>query len=181
MKNKIREIRKAKGLSYEELSEKSGVSVERICYIEDDKYTPSLDMALRICRQLGCDVSEVFTEKSSHKSIKNPLVIYAFFQIMMFSIDSLFLERQILHLKIVLLLIAPITLFVKPIYNYLQKQVDNEVNLINRESFLKAVSAFLFSFVFVYIRFDIDVRFLWEFLYFSSGYLVYFYMINGKT
>ena len=47
MLNKIRELRKALGISQEELAKKCGVSRQTVNAIENNKYDPTLALAFR--------------------------------------------------------------------------------------------------------------------------------------
>lgn len=60
MKNRIRELREAKGLSQAQLAENVGVSRQTINSIEVERYTPSLPLALTLARYFGSSVEEVF-------------------------------------------------------------------------------------------------------------------------
>ncbi|MBA2615339.1 MAG: helix-turn-helix transcriptional regulator [Actinobacteria bacterium] len=60
MKNEIRELRTARGLSQQELAEEMDVSRQTINSIETDRYTPSLPLALSLARFFGRSVEEVF-------------------------------------------------------------------------------------------------------------------------
>ena len=61
MKNRIRELRRAQELSQEALAKRCGVSRQTINAIENDKYDPTLALAFRLARQLGCTVDELFS------------------------------------------------------------------------------------------------------------------------
>lgn len=50
---KIKGIRESKKLTIEEVSERSGLSVEQITSIENDEYLPSLGPLIKIARALG--------------------------------------------------------------------------------------------------------------------------------
>ena len=50
MKNKLRELRAAKGWSQSDLAEKLGVSRQTINAIETEKYDPSLPLAFKVAR-----------------------------------------------------------------------------------------------------------------------------------
>ena len=50
MLNKIRELRKALGISQEELAKKCGVSRQTVNAIENNKYDPTLALAFRLAR-----------------------------------------------------------------------------------------------------------------------------------
>lgn len=60
MKNHIKPLRKARGLRQEDLAEALGVSRQTIIAIENDKYDPSLELAMRLTRYLGTTVEALF-------------------------------------------------------------------------------------------------------------------------
>lgn len=60
MKNKLREFRKEKGLRQEDIAAELGVSRQTIIAIENEKFNPSLELALQICKFLNKSVEEVF-------------------------------------------------------------------------------------------------------------------------
>ena len=60
MENKIRELRKAAGMRQEDLAEYLGVTRQTVIGIENDKYDPSLALAMRMARLLGTTVEELF-------------------------------------------------------------------------------------------------------------------------
>jgi putative transcriptional regulator len=60
MRNKIRELRKAKGLRQEDLAAALGVTRQTVNAIENDKYNPTLLLAMRLARLLGASVEELF-------------------------------------------------------------------------------------------------------------------------
>lgn len=61
MKNRIRELRKAMSSRQEDLATAVGVSRQTIIAIENDKYDPTLALAMRLARHLGTTVEELFT------------------------------------------------------------------------------------------------------------------------
>lgn len=61
MKNSIKDLRKAKGMRQEDLARACEVSRQTIIAIENDKYDPSLDLAMKLARVLGTTVEELFT------------------------------------------------------------------------------------------------------------------------
>lgn len=61
MKNRIRELRKAKGCRQEDLAAALGVSRQTIIAIENNKYNPSLELAMKLARFLQTTVEELFT------------------------------------------------------------------------------------------------------------------------
>ena len=60
MKTKIRELRKARKLSQEDLAEAVGTTRQTITSIEVGKYTASLPLAWKIARFFGLTIEEVF-------------------------------------------------------------------------------------------------------------------------
>ncbi|MCA2499415.1 helix-turn-helix transcriptional regulator [Staphylococcus xylosus] len=61
MKNKIKIYRKQNGLSQETLSKNLNVSRQTINAIENDKYDPSLTLALKLAKQFNVTVDELFS------------------------------------------------------------------------------------------------------------------------
>lgn len=60
MKNVIKQLRKEAGLRQEDMARKLGVSRQTIIAIENDKYNPTLELAMKIARLLGRRVEEIF-------------------------------------------------------------------------------------------------------------------------
>lgn len=60
MKNRLKELRRAKGLRQEDLAEALGVSRQTVIAIENDKYDASLSLAIRLARYLETTVEELF-------------------------------------------------------------------------------------------------------------------------
>jgi putative transcriptional regulator len=60
MRNEIRELRGARGLSQAQLGEAMGVSRQTIIAIETERYTPSLPLAIALARYFELPVEEVF-------------------------------------------------------------------------------------------------------------------------
>lgn len=60
MENNIRALRKAAGLTQEDLARALGVTRQTINAIENDKYDPTLGLAMRLGRLLGTPVEEIF-------------------------------------------------------------------------------------------------------------------------
>ena len=60
MPNDIKRLRKALGLRQEDLAQRCGVSRQTIVAVENDKYDPTLPLALRLARELGTTVEELF-------------------------------------------------------------------------------------------------------------------------
>jgi putative transcriptional regulator len=60
MKNRVRELRNAQGLSQGQLAAALDVSRQTINSIEQERYTPSLPLALALARYFGSTVEEMF-------------------------------------------------------------------------------------------------------------------------
>ncbi len=60
MKTNIRQLRKARKLSQEELADAVGTTRQTITSIEVGKYTASLPLAYKIARYFGLTIEEVF-------------------------------------------------------------------------------------------------------------------------
>lgn len=60
MKNRIRDLRKAMGSRQEDLATAVGVSRQTIIAIENDKYNPTLELAMKLARYLETTVEELF-------------------------------------------------------------------------------------------------------------------------
>ena len=60
MENKIKELRKGRGLRQEDLARSCEVSRQTIIAIENDKYDPSLELAMKLAYVLGTTVEELF-------------------------------------------------------------------------------------------------------------------------
>ena len=61
MDNQIRALRKSLGLSQEALAKACGVSRQTINAIENNKYDPTLSLAISLARALGTTVDGLFT------------------------------------------------------------------------------------------------------------------------
>lgn len=60
MRNRLKELRAARGWTQAELGERLGVSRQAIIAIESDKHDPSLDLAYRIAALFGAPVETIF-------------------------------------------------------------------------------------------------------------------------
>lgn len=60
MKNRIKELRKEKGLRQEDLADVLNVSRQTIIAIENDKYNPTLELAMKLAKYLNTTVEELF-------------------------------------------------------------------------------------------------------------------------
>ncbi len=60
MRNRVSELRSAKGLSQGDLATSLGVSRQTINSIENGRYLPSLPLALALARGFGRSVEDIF-------------------------------------------------------------------------------------------------------------------------
>lgn len=67
MKNKIREIRKDRKLTQDELAKKINVSRQTINAIENDRYNPTLELAIELSQELEISIEELFLIKQKEK------------------------------------------------------------------------------------------------------------------
>lgn len=61
MQNRLRELRKARGLRQEDLAASLGVSRQTIIAIENNKYAPTLELAMKISVFFDLTVNDIFT------------------------------------------------------------------------------------------------------------------------
>jgi putative transcriptional regulator len=60
VRNKIEELRRARGVRQEELARAMGVSRQTISSLENGRYNPSIMLAHKIARYFGMTIEEVF-------------------------------------------------------------------------------------------------------------------------
>ena len=60
MKNNIKQLRKQAGLRQEDMANQLGVTSQTIIAIENDKYNPTLELAMKIARLLNKNVEDIF-------------------------------------------------------------------------------------------------------------------------
>ena len=60
MKNRLEEIRKARGLRQEELARALSVSRQTISSLEKGRYNPSILLAFKSARYFGLTIEEIF-------------------------------------------------------------------------------------------------------------------------
>jgi len=63
MKNQVRALRITKGMAQGQLAEAMGVSRQTINSIENERYTPSLPLAMALARYFGVTVEEMFNDQ----------------------------------------------------------------------------------------------------------------------
>lgn len=61
MKNRVKELRKARGLRQEDVAALLGVSRQTVNAVENDKYDPTLALDMKLARLLETPVEELFT------------------------------------------------------------------------------------------------------------------------
>lgn len=61
MKNCIKQLRKTRGLRQEDLARELGVSRQTVIAIENDKYDPTLELAMRMAEYFDVTVNDIFT------------------------------------------------------------------------------------------------------------------------
>ncbi|OFS99261.1 helix-turn-helix transcriptional regulator [Granulicatella sp. HMSC31F03] len=67
MKNKLEEIRKAKGITQEELANALEVSRQTVGSLENGRYNPSIILAFKIARFFDVSIEEVFIFEEDEK------------------------------------------------------------------------------------------------------------------
>ncbi len=65
MKNRVRELRTQRGLAQGQLAEAMGVSRQTVNSIENDRYTPSLPLAIALARYFDVTVEEMFDDQGT--------------------------------------------------------------------------------------------------------------------
>jgi putative transcriptional regulator len=63
MKNQVRALRIAKDMAQGQLAEAMGVSRQTINSIENERYTPSLPLAMALARFFGVTIEEMFDDQ----------------------------------------------------------------------------------------------------------------------
>jgi len=61
IRNRVKELRIARGWTQEQLAQAVRVSRQSINSIERDRYVPSLELALMFARVFACTTDEIFT------------------------------------------------------------------------------------------------------------------------
>lgn len=60
MRNRVKQLRKEEGLRQEDLANLLGVTRQTIIAIENDKYDPTLELAMKLSALLKLHVDEIF-------------------------------------------------------------------------------------------------------------------------
>lgn len=67
VENRVEEFRIIAGLSRQELADAVGVHYQTIGYIERGEYSPTLALAMRLARALGCSMEQLYSLKGENK------------------------------------------------------------------------------------------------------------------
>jgi putative transcriptional regulator len=67
VKNRLEEIRKARGIKQEEMAEALQVSRQTISSLENGRYNPSIILAFKIARYFGLSIEEIFIYEGEGK------------------------------------------------------------------------------------------------------------------
>lgn len=59
----LKSIRESRGMTQQELAERIGVRRETILHLENNRYNPSLEMALKIARVFDLKIEDLFKLK----------------------------------------------------------------------------------------------------------------------
>lgn len=71
---RIKELRKSKGVTQKELAERAMINVTQLSLIENDKHSPAIETLLRIAEGLGCKIVVQFVEKEV--MVNDDLILY---------------------------------------------------------------------------------------------------------
>ena len=67
MKNRLEDLRRARGVRQEELADALGVSRQTIGSLENGRYNPSILLAFRIARYFGMQIEEILIYEEESK------------------------------------------------------------------------------------------------------------------
>lgn len=67
MKNRLEELRKARGIRQEELADALGVSRQTIGSLENGRYNPSILLAFRLARYFEMSIEDIFIYEEETK------------------------------------------------------------------------------------------------------------------
>ena len=67
MKNRLEELRKARGIKQEELAAALEVSRQTIGSLENGRYNPSILLAFKIARYFGLTIEDIFLYEEESK------------------------------------------------------------------------------------------------------------------
>ena len=67
MKNRLEELRKARGIRQEELASALEVSRQTVGSLENGRYNPSILLAFKIARYFGLTIEDIFIYEEEEK------------------------------------------------------------------------------------------------------------------
>ena len=72
--NRLREKRRALGLSQKQLAGLAGITRQAVCAVETNQYSPATSVALQLARALRCRVEDLFSIKSAGDIVEGDLL-----------------------------------------------------------------------------------------------------------
>ena len=70
MKNRLEELRRARGVRQEDVAQALGVSRQTVISLEKGKYNPSLALAFRLSRFFGLPIEEIFDDSDEQAQVE---------------------------------------------------------------------------------------------------------------
>ena len=67
VKNRLEEIRKARGIRQEELADALPVSRQTISSLENGRYNPSILLAFKLARYFGMKIEDIFIDEEAEE------------------------------------------------------------------------------------------------------------------
>lgn len=67
MRNRLEEIRKARGIKQEQLADALEVSRQTIGSLENGRYNPSILLAFKIARYFGMRIEDIFIDEEEQR------------------------------------------------------------------------------------------------------------------
>lgn len=67
VKNRLEEIRKARGIRQEELADALSVSRQTISSLENGRYNPSILLAFKLARYFGMKIEDIFIDEEEEE------------------------------------------------------------------------------------------------------------------
>ena len=84
MKNRVKEFRKQLKLTQDELAQELGVTRQTINAIENNKYNPTLELALKMSRFLSVPVELLFTLDQPSNSIISAVAFALYYKVKLY-------------------------------------------------------------------------------------------------
>ena len=76
--NKVKEIRKERGLSQDRLAQLTGISRKYLSMIECQRATPSVSIAMKIASELDVSTDKIFLDLSKSNLISKSYTVHRF-------------------------------------------------------------------------------------------------------